>query len=130
MSRAPAPARARALRPTALLVALGLMLRGPLAVAQPQPPKTPQALPQRSAQVVLDGGIVKITMSYREVVDAEITKKLLSGLPTVIAMRVYVFREAGGDPIALTAKTCRIVYDLWDEVFRIQLTQPGGQTNP
>ena len=42
-------------------------------------------------------------------------------------MRGYVFRESGGDPVALTAKSCRIVYDLWDEVFRIQITQPGGQ---
>jgi hypothetical protein len=41
-------------------------------------------------------------------------------------MRGYVFRETGGDPVALTAKSCRVVYDLWDEVFRIQITQPGG----
>src|SRR5262249_28986063 len=69
------------------------------------------------------------TVSFRDVVDAEIAKKLESGLPTVVTMRGYLFREAGGDPIALTAKSCRIVYDLWDEVFRIQLAQPGGPTS-
>jgi hypothetical protein len=47
----------------------------------------------------------------------------------VVTLRGYVFRESGGDPIALTAKSCRIVYDLWDEVFRIQLIQPGGATS-
>jgi hypothetical protein len=93
------------------------------------PPPSPSALPQRAAQVTLEKTVVKLSVGFRDVVDAEISKKLLSGLPTVITMRGYVFRESGGDPIALTAKTCRIVYDLWDEVFRIQLTQPGSQTN-
>jgi hypothetical protein len=92
-------------------------------------PKTPAALPARAAQIALDDRLVTITVGFRDVVDAEISKKLQSGLPTVLTMRGYVFPEAGGDPIALTAKSCRIVYDLWDEVFRIQLTQPGGQSS-
>lgn len=92
-------------------------------------PKTPAALPSRTAQIALDDRLVTLTVSFRDVVDAEISKKLQSGLPTVLTMRGYVFPEAGGDPIALTAKSCRIVYDLWDEVFRIQLTQPGGQSS-
>ena len=112
---------------SAFLVSLALPERE--AGAQAAPPQTPASLPQRTAQVTLEKNLVKLTVSFRDVVDAEISKKLLSGLPTVITMRGYVFRESGGDPVALTAKTCRIVYDLWDEVFRIQLTQPGSQTN-
>lgn len=99
------------------------------ALAQtPAPPKTPAALPSRTAQVTLDKGVVKLSVSFRDVVDAEISKKLLSGLPTVIVLRGYVFRESGEGPVALTAKSCRVVYDIWDEVFRIQITQPGGQS--
>lgn len=92
-------------------------------------PRTPAALPARAAQIALEDRLVTLTVGFRDVVDAEISKKLQSGLPTVLTMRGYLFPEAGGDPIALTAKSCRIVYDLWDEVFRIQLTQPGGQTS-
>lgn len=92
-------------------------------------PKTPAALPARAAQFAVEDRVVTFTVGFRDVVDAEISKKLQSGLPTVLTMRGYVFPETGGDPIALTAKSCRIVYDLWDEVFRIQLTQPGGQTS-
>jgi hypothetical protein len=99
------------------------------AEAQPSAPTTPTALPSRTATVTLDDHLVRLSVSFRDAVDAEVSKKLMSGLPTVITMRGYVFRESGGDPVALTAKSCRIVYDLWDEVFRIQLTQQGGASN-
>ncbi len=92
----------------------------------PPPPPSPATLPVRAAQVALEKGVVKLTVGFRDVVDAEIAGKLVSGLPTVVTMRGYLFRESGGDPIALTARSCRVVYDLWDEVFRIQLVQPGG----
>jgi hypothetical protein len=122
--------RARALRSAALGVALALAAPG-AARAQDAgtAPGTPAALPVRAATVTLDKKVVQLSLSFRDVVDAEISKKLQSGLPTVIAMRAYLFSEGGGDPIALAARSCRIVYDLWDEVFRIQLIQPGGQSS-
>ncbi|AUX39283.1 hypothetical protein SOCE26_006670 [Sorangium cellulosum] len=150
-----APALRRAARRSAgarwlaigLLAGLGLGARpsgaqqGPGAAGSGPPAKeaddadaqralgTPAALPTRAASVTLDKTLVQLTVSFRDVVDGEISKKLLSGLPTVITMRGYLFSESGGDPVALTAKSCRIVYDLWDEVFRIQLFQAGGQSS-
>lgn len=90
--------------------------------------KTPSQLPQRTATVALEKKAAVMTVSFRDAVDAAISKKLLSGLPTTIAMRGYVFKESGGDPVALAARSCKIVYDLWDEVFRVTVTQAGGQT--
>lgn len=122
--RRPAFARARSLALAALMIA-----SAPLgALAADEPLKSPAQLPQRTATVALEKKAVVMTVSYRDAVDAAISKKLLSGLPTTIAMRGYVFKETGGDPIALAAKSCKIVYDLWDEVFRITITQAGGQT--
>jgi hypothetical protein len=115
-------------RVTVGALAAGALLSG-LARADPAPPSTPAALPVRVAQLALEKGVVKLTVAYRDVVDAEIAQQLESGLPTVVTMRGYLFRESGGDPIALTARSCRIVYDLWDEVFRIELAQPGGATS-
>lgn len=94
-----------------------------------EPPKTPSSLPSRNADVTLDGKHVLLSVSFRDVVDAEISKKLASGLPTVIVLRAWLFRDGGNDPVAMTAKTCKIVYDLWDEVYKLQITQPGGQTD-
>jgi hypothetical protein len=109
-----------------------LLLCGALPIearADGTPPKTPASLPVRTALVELDKGVVKLTVSYRDVVDAEIAKKLDNGLTTVITMRGYLFREGGGAPIALAAKSCRVAKELWDEVFHIQLVQPGGATH-
>jgi hypothetical protein len=112
----------------ALAALAALLVTAAFAAAQPAP-GSPATLSGRNATITLDDKLVRISVSFRDIVDAEISKKLLSGLPTVITMRGYVFRESGGDPVALTAKSCRIVYDLWDEVFRIQLTQQGGASN-
>ncbi len=106
-----------------------VVLLGRSRIALAEAPKTPASLPSRTAQVAVEGKHVVLNVPFRDVVDAGIEKKLASGLPTVIVMRAWVFRESGGDPVALTAKTCRIVYDLWDEVFRLQITQPGGQVD-
>src|SRR6185436_10701738 len=105
--------RGKVRQPLALLATALLTAAVPrLARADDAPPKTPSALPVRAAEVTIEGGVVKLTVSFRDAVDAEIAKKLQSGLPTVVTMRGYLFREPFGDPIALTAKSCRIVYDL------------------
>ncbi len=110
----------------ALTLGLVLAVLPSEAEADDDTPKTPATLPQRSASVVNENGQVLLSVAYRDVVDAEITKKLTSGLPTVVNLRAYLFPEGANEPVALGAKSCRVVYDLWDEVFRIQLTQTGG----
>jgi hypothetical protein len=111
-----------------LTAGLVLMLAMAPARAEDRPPPEPRKLPIRAASVVVDGQVVRISVGYRDVSDALIRKRLTSGLPTVVVMRGYVLREAAGDPVALVAKTCRVVYDLWDEVFRIELAETGAPT--
>ncbi|RYG87005.1 hypothetical protein EON77_02840 [bacterium] len=52
-------------------------------------------------------------------------------MPMVIAMRAYVLRDTdkaeAEAPLALAVRTCRVVYDLWDEVYRIRVSGPGGE---
>ena len=43
----------------------------------------------------------------------------------VITMRAYLYREGDDAPIELAAKICRVTYDLWDEVYRVHVTEPG-----
>ncbi|MFP6684624.1 MAG: hypothetical protein VB934_07920 [Polyangiaceae bacterium] len=99
-----------------------LLAAAPSAAAQTKG-KTARKLNRRNAKLELSGGWLRLTTSWRDAVDANIRRKLLSGLPTVVVSRVYLFGQNSKRAVALSVKTCRIVYDLWDEVFRIDLWQ-------
>lgn len=108
----------------ARVVLLGLMVH---AVAAAQKPDAPAELPSRMANYAWDKTLLRASFSYRDAIDAPLVNKLSTGLPTVIAMRAYVLREGSAEPIALAVRSCRVVYDLWDEVFRIHVSGPGGE---
>ena len=92
-------------------------------------PKTAEAQdapPLRQATLAFDDKqILRVSVNYRDVVDSATVAKLKGGLPTTIVMSVYVFREGGGPWVAATYKTCRVIFDLWDEVYRIESQQAG-----
>ena len=70
--------------------------------------------------------MLRVSVSYRDVVDGDTAAKLAGGLPTTIVFRAYVFREPGSRaPLAATFKTCRVTFDLWDEIYRIEMSQNG-----
>lgn len=75
----------------------------------------------RTIGVRWDHGAPQLSFSARDIVTADVRRKLESGLPQTIVMRVYAYPEAGGDPVAVALQSCRIVYDLWEEVYRVQV---------
>jgi hypothetical protein len=112
--------------PFALLVALALLLLPALGGAQQAAqPTNPAQLPNRQANYAWDKSLLRASFSFRDVMDKTLTDKLSSGLPNVIALRAYVFRDGETNPVALTVRTCRVVYDLWDEVYRLKVSGPG-----
>jgi hypothetical protein len=83
--------------------------------------------PVRQAQVGLDEKqMLRVSLGYRDVVDIPTAAKLKGGLPTTIVMSAYVFREGGGPGIAATFLSCRVIFDLWNEVYNIEISQPGA----
>jgi hypothetical protein len=100
---------------------------GVFAQTQPQAAQIvhPASLPPRQANYAWETDLLRASFSYRDVLgDSDLVKKLSSGLPMVIAMRAYVYREGQDTPIALAPRVCRVVYDLWDEVYRVHLSEP------
>jgi hypothetical protein len=92
--------------------------------AQQQPPR-PSSLAPRQANYAWDKDLLRASFSYRDVLgDDALVKKLSSGLPMVIAMRAYVYAAGQDQPIALAPRVCRVVYDLWDEVYRVHVSEP------
>lgn len=114
----------------AMLVMLA-MLASPRTALADDPPK-PAGLPQRQANFAWEKpqkgpDRLMASFSYVDVLDAAFRNKLSSGLPTVVVMRAYLMREGESEPVALAARTCRVAYDLWAEVFRLKLSGPGGE---
>jgi hypothetical protein len=112
-----------ATRRVALLLALAWSGTAGIARAQQAPTRD---LPRRQANFAWDARqVLRVNVSYRDILDEEAQSKLTSGLPTTIVMRGYVFRESGGDALAATFKTCRVIFDLWDEIYKIEISQTG-----
>lgn len=112
---------------------------GPALAQQPpapQQPVHPNDLPRRQANYAwapaqgaapTDQGLLRASFSYRDVLaDPALLKKLSSGLPMLIVMRAYVYREGDDLPVALASRWCRVNYDLWDEVYRVHVSEPEG----
>ena len=69
--------------------------------------------------------ILRMSLSFRDVVDAEIRKKLSRGLPTTIVITGTLYRAGSTDPLSTTAQTCKITWHVWDEVYLLEITRPG-----
>jgi hypothetical protein len=78
------------------------------------------------ASFAWSGGLLRASVAYREVLDGPLQGKVLSGLPTTVVLRAYVFEEGGSSPVALAVKTCKVTYDLWNEVFKVEISQTGA----
>jgi hypothetical protein len=111
-----------ALQLAVILLPAGARAQKPLP---PQQPAHPAGLTPRQANYAWDGDLLRASFSYRDVLsDPALVKKLSSGLPMVIVMRAYLYREGEDAPVALAPRVCRVVYDLWDEVYRVHVSEP------
>ncbi len=102
------------------------------SIAYAQAPPNPAQLPVRQATFTWEKQekgpeLLLASFSYVDVLDAAMRNKLSSGLPTTVVLRAYLWREGASDPIALAARTCKITYDLWDNVFALKISGPGGE---
>jgi len=78
------------------------------------------AVPTRAMLVQWAGQLPRLSFSADDFVTASVAEKLGSGLPQRIVTRVYAYPEGGQQPITVTVLSCRVVYDLWEGVYRVQ----------
>lgn len=90
---------------------------------------TASALSVRPSVLTWDkGGVLRGTFNFRDAIDDKIRKRLSNGLPVYVVMRGYVYPNAGGEPVALTVHTCKVAYDLWQQIFLV--IENGGKSKP
>jgi hypothetical protein len=97
----------------AFVLALALLLQLSQAAAQ-------SAVATRQLGVRFQSRAPVLSFSARDFLNADVRKKLDSGLPQRIVTRVYAYSERGERPIAVAATSCRVVYDLWEGVYRVE----------
>ena len=74
------------------------------------------------------GKSMTITVAFTDVFDARLLADLDSGVATTVVLRGYVYPEAKDAlPIAFTTATLRVVYDLWEEVYEVQIDDARGR---
>src|SRR5690606_41096081 len=61
------------------------------------------------------------------VIDAGRRRKLRTGAPTTILSSAAVSLPAKETPVATTVQSCKVTWHVWEEAYRIDLTQPGTQ---
>jgi hypothetical protein len=115
-----------ALRRAALAGAVFLVS---LATASPARADDDEPLPPRAASFEWDADqrFLYASLSYRDVMDAELRKKLQRGLPTTIVFSAAVYAVGIKDPVATTVQSCKITWHVWEEAYRVDMTQPGTQ---
>lgn len=74
-----------------------------------------------------DQRLLYATLSYRDVMDAALRQKLKKGLPTTILFSAAVYVPNVKAPVATTVQSCKVTWHVWEEAYRVDLTQPGTQ---
>lgn len=73
----------------------------------------------RRMGLIQNGDVAELSYSARDLVNADARKKLDSGLPQRIVVQHFVYAAGRAEPVALSGHSCRVVYDLWQAVYRV-----------
>jgi hypothetical protein len=74
----------------------------------------------RAIEVKWSKGAPRVSFPVKEARDRKIANGLKSGLPQTIVTRIYAYTESS-EPVAVSVRSCRVVYDLWEDVYRVHL---------
>ncbi|GAB4203026.1 MAG: hypothetical protein OHK0013_16830 [Sandaracinaceae bacterium] len=107
--------------------ALPLFLAALLAAWAIRPAEARAQVPERRVGVRFVDGVPHVDVSVADFAsDPETRRKLESGLPQTLVLRTYAYVDGVEAPIAVAARSCRVVYDLWETRFRVQIASEAG----
>jgi hypothetical protein len=73
---------------------------------------------------MLPGGLT-ITYSATDLINRGSAQKLDSGLPQRIVAQHFVYESGRDHPLAAGGHSCKVVYDLWQALYRVEYEQLG-----
>lgn len=72
------------------------------------------------------GQELTVNTSFTEIFDPEDYADLSSGFPTRVVLHIVVYRKGSELPVAVQVIRKRVVYDLWDETYLLEISGPKG----
>lgn len=105
-------------------VSLSILVLGLVVVGALSPTAGVRAqdasIPERRLGISWRDGGPTVHFSAVDLADESVRRKLASGLPQTLLMRVYAY-GADGQAIAVAARSCRVSYDIWEELYRVEV---------
>ena len=80
----------------------------------------------RSLRFAEEGERILVSGAFTDAFDEELLEQMSSGFVTTVVLRAYVVPRGGVRPVAFTAATYRVVYDLWDDQYLVQINDASG----
>lgn len=112
----------------ALATGLALAL---LALGRAAPARAQEAAPAQPREARFEWDASKrwlfVTVSFREVADAALLRKLTLGLPTTIILTGLLYAQGNDQPLSSTLQNCKITWHVWEEMYRVEISRPDQQ---
>lgn len=83
-------------------------------------------VPMRTTGLHWRHGKLSVSVGVPDIIQPASAQRLTSGFVTRVLVRVALFREGDRKPMAQTYRLADVVYDLWDEKFRVLRRDAGG----
>jgi hypothetical protein len=82
-------------------------------------------IPTRRMGIAVGEASISITYSAADLMHSKAREKLDSGLPQRIVAQHFVYENGRSVPLAAGGHSCKVVYDLWQALYRVEYEQLG-----
>lgn len=120
----------RRLRALLVGVAFSFVASSPVQAEEPAVPQRPPAPPPLATQassLMWANDTLRASVGFQHAMTPKVVVVLRGGLPIVVALRAAVVPTDQAAPVAVSVQACRIVFDLWDEDFRVDIVGQNGK---
>ena len=97
-----------------------------LAATQATPAQA-QEPEERKTGINRRDGRLLVSLGLQDLFRQQDAQRLLSGFTCRVLVRVAILRRDNPEPVAQALRQTEIVYDLWDEKFRVRRFEAGGK---
>lgn len=90
-------------------------------------PAAAQTVPTRRTGFDRVDDQLAVSVGLPDLLGPEERRRLTSGFATTVLIRVFLYRGDDEQPVAAAFRRAEIVYDIWDEKFRVRTTDHNGR---